>query len=97
MFVEVARRFWGKAPETPVPLKLAPVRPRAKVGLALGSGVARGWAGIGVMRKLMEAGIEPDVIAGTSIGAVVGGSYLAANWMSWKSSPAASRHAAFSR
>lgn len=77
MFVEVARRFWGKAPETPVPLKLEPMRTRAKIGLALGSGVARGWAGIGVMRKLMEAGIAPDVIAGTSIGAVVGGSYLA--------------------
>lgn len=52
-----------------------PARP--KIGLALGSGVARGWAHIGVIRRLIEAGIEPDVVAGTSIGAVVGGCYLA--------------------
>jgi len=80
MFVDVARRFWGGADQTPPPpppLQIAPVRPKARVGLALGSGVARGWAGIGVMRKLIEAGIHPDVVAGTSIGAVVGGSYLA--------------------
>ncbi|MEQ8967250.1 MAG: patatin-like phospholipase family protein [Azospirillaceae bacterium] len=48
-----------------------------RLGLALGGGVARGWAHIGVLRALAEAGIEPDVIAGTSIGAVVGGCYLA--------------------
>jgi NTE family protein len=77
MFVEVARRFWGKTPDAPTPIKLEPYRPRPRIGLALGSGVARGWAGIGVLRKLVEAGIEPDVIAGTSIGAVVGGSHLA--------------------
>lgn len=49
---------------------------RLKVGLALGSGAARGWAHIGVLRALEEAGIEPDVICGTSIGAVVGAAYL---------------------
>jgi len=48
-----------------------------KVGLALGGGSARGWAHIGVLRALNEAGIRPDVIAGTSIGAVVGGCYVA--------------------
>jgi len=44
-----------------------------KIGLALGGGAARGWAHIGVIRALHEAGIVPDIIAGTSMGAVVGG------------------------
>lgn len=48
-----------------------------KVGLALGGGSARGWSHIGVLRALNEAGIFPDIIAGTSIGAVVGGCYVA--------------------
>ena len=48
-----------------------------KIGLALGGGSARGWAHIGVLRALNEAGIYPDIIAGTSIGAVVGGCYVA--------------------
>jgi NTE family protein len=48
-----------------------------KIGLALGGGSARGWAHIGVLRALNEAGIHPDIIAGTSIGAVVGGCYVA--------------------
>src|SRR5690606_24429330 len=47
------------------------------VSLALGGGAARGWAHIGVLRALDEAGIEIDMIAGTSIGALVGGCYLA--------------------
>jgi NTE family protein len=50
---------------------------RVKIGLALGSGAARGWAHIGVLRELADHGIVPDVIAGTSIGAVVGGCYAA--------------------
>lgn len=49
----------------------------APIGLALGSGVARGWAHIGVLRALERANIRPDIIAGTSIGAVVGGCYAA--------------------
>jgi len=48
-----------------------------KIGLALGGGAARGWAHIGVLRALQEAGIEPDIIAGTSMGAVVGGCFSA--------------------
>jgi NTE family protein len=48
-----------------------------KIGLALGGGSARGWAHIGVLRALNAAGIHPDIIAGTSIGAVVGGCYVA--------------------
>jgi NTE family protein len=47
------------------------------IGLALGAGCARGWAHIGVLRALSEAGIHPDVVVGTSIGAVVGGCYVA--------------------
>lgn len=47
-------------------------RGRPTIGLALGSGSARGWAHIGVIRALHEAGIEPDLVAGTSIGAIVG-------------------------
>jgi NTE family protein len=54
-------------------------RPIRKTGisLALGGGCARGWAHIGVLRALDEAGIEISMIAGTSIGALVGGCYLA--------------------
>src|SRR5262245_47435574 len=48
-----------------------------KIGLALGGGSARGWAHIGVLRALNAEGIYPDIIAGTSIGAVVGGCYVA--------------------
>jgi NTE family protein len=47
------------------------------ISLALGGGAARGWAHIGVLRALDEAGIEISMIAGTSIGALVGGCYLA--------------------
>src|SRR5919112_46740 len=52
-------------------------RTRLKIGLALGGGAARGWSHIGVMRTLIQAGIVPDVIAGCSVGAVVGGCYAA--------------------
>lgn len=48
-----------------------------KVGLALGSGSARGWSHIGVIRALTEAGIHVDCVAGTSIGALVGAIYAA--------------------
>ncbi len=48
-----------------------------KIGLALGGGAARGWAHIGVLKALSAAGIQPDIIAGTSIGAVVGGCFAA--------------------
>ena len=46
------------------------------VGLALGSGSARGWAHIGIIQALEEIGVEPQVVAGTSIGALVGGAYV---------------------
>jgi NTE family protein len=47
------------------------------VGLALGGGAARGFAHIGILRSLIAHGIEPHVVVGTSIGAVVGGAYAA--------------------
>lgn len=48
-----------------------------RLGLALGSGSARGIAHIGVLKALAEAGVRPDVITGTSMGAVVGAMYAA--------------------
>ncbi len=48
---------------------------RRKIGLVFGSGSARGWAHIGVIRELATMGIKPDLVAGSSIGAVVGGAY----------------------
>jgi NTE family protein len=47
------------------------------IGLALGSGLARGFAHIGVLKALRRHNIEPRIVAGTSIGALVGGCYLA--------------------
>ena len=45
------------------------------IGLALGSGAARGWAHIGVIHALEEVGIRPAMVAGCSIGALVGSGY----------------------
>ena len=50
-----------------------------KVGLALGSGASRGWAHIGAIRALERYGIEPDIVCGCSVGAVVGAAYAASN------------------
>ncbi|OJU29443.1 MAG: phospholipase [Nitrobacter sp. 62-13] len=50
---------------------------RPVIGLALGGGAARGFAHIGILRSLIAHGIEPNVVVGTSIGAVVGGAYAA--------------------
>jgi NTE family protein len=52
---------------------------KVKLGLALGSGAARGWAHIGVIQQLQRIGIEPDIVCGTSIGALVGAAYMAGN------------------
>lgn len=49
----------------------------SKIGLALGSGSARGWSHIGVIEALLDEGIKPDIICGTSIGAFVGSAYVA--------------------
>jgi NTE family protein len=50
---------------------------RPVIGLALGGGAARGFAHIGIVRALIAHGIVPNVVVGTSIGAVVGGAYAA--------------------
>ena len=50
---------------------------RPRVGLALGSGSARGWAHVGVIRALEAAGIRPDIVCGTSVGAMVAAAYAA--------------------
>ena len=51
------------------------MRRKPRIGLALGSGSARGWAHIGAIRALEARGVKPDVVCGSSIGALVGGAY----------------------
>jgi NTE family protein len=70
-----ARNGDRSAEATTAPLQPAATRP--SIGLALGGGAARGFAHVGVLRTLVAHGIVPDVIVGTSIGAVVGGCYAA--------------------
>jgi NTE family protein len=53
------------------------VKKKPRIGLALGSGSARGWAHIGAIRALEERGVKPDLVCGSSIGALVGGAYAA--------------------
>ena len=77
----ITRRAFGTGGGGPETVLASPrdhePRRKLKIGLALGAGAARGWAHIGVMRVLEREGIVPDVIAGCSIGAVVGGCYAA--------------------
>ncbi len=61
----------GENPEPPP----SPPR-RVRIGLALSGGVARGWGHIGALRGLLNLGIRPDVVVGTSVGALVGAAYL---------------------
>ena len=56
---------------------MALARRAPRLGLALGSGSARGWAHIGVLQVLDEEGIRPDIVCGSSIGALVGAAYAA--------------------
>lgn len=65
-----------QAAPTPAAATAAP-RPAPKVALALGGGAARGFAHIGVIKALEAQGIVPDIIVGTSAGAVVGSLYAA--------------------
>ncbi len=65
-------RLWPGDVQKDAPAVREPV-----IGLALGGGSARGWAHLGILRKLDEAGIRPKIVVGTSIGAVVGGSWAA--------------------
>lgn len=50
-----------------------------KIGLALGGGVVRGFAHVGVLMALEEAGVRADVVTGTSVGSIVG-AFVAAGW-----------------
>ncbi len=64
---------------TTIDLERPPVRAdagRPSIGLVLGSGAARGFAHIGVIQVLVAHGIVPDIIVGTSMGALVGGCYV---------------------
>lgn len=49
------------------------------IGLALGSGASRGWSHIGIIKALLREGIEPDIVCGTSVGAMIGACHLAGN------------------
>ena len=52
---------------------------KLKIGLALGSGASRGWSHIGTIKALLREGIEPDIVCGTSVGAMIGACYLSGN------------------
>ena len=58
-------------------LNMQKIKFDGRIGLALGSGASRGWSHIGIIRSLTEIGVEPDIICGCSIGALVGASYCA--------------------
>jgi NTE family protein len=65
--------FDYRAADAPVPLARVPLlRPRPRLALVLGSGGPRGYAHIGVLRVLEEAGITPDLVVGSSVGALLG-------------------------
>lgn len=67
--------LFRRSPSEPIRVSPAPKKTRPRIGLALGAGVARGWAHIGAVRELVDLGIVPDVVVGASIGAVVGGCF----------------------
>ncbi len=61
------------------PPAVVPVKRLPKIGLALGGGAARGFAHIGVIQVLEEAGIKPDMVTGTSAGSLVAALYASGN------------------
>lgn len=63
-----------------------PASQNIKIGIALGSGSARGLAHIGALQAIEESGIEIDLVAGSSIGALVGAVYAAGNLAALESS-----------
>jgi NTE family protein len=70
----------------PIPqvMKIFPFKKKPVIGIALGSGGARGLSHIGVLEALSEMGIEPDVVSGTSIGSVIGAGYCAGQLEAFK-------------
>jgi NTE family protein len=88
--VAASRRRAAAAATAPAPLRHRPPPPRPpRIGLALGGGAARGFAHIGVIQVLDEAGIRPDLAVGTSAGSLV-----AALWASGLDGAALGRMAA---
>lgn len=75
--------FAASAPPAVLAQGTARGAPGSRLGLALGAGSARGFSHIGVLKALEEAGLKPDVIAGTSAGALVGVFY-AAGYTPWQ-------------
>ena len=59
------------------PFKVREMSSDLKIGVALGSGAARGMSHIGIINALADMGIEPDIVCGTSVGSLVGASYAA--------------------
>src|ERR1700748_1940640 len=72
----VLERLMGRSQASADKIGMGQVR-RPVIGLALGGGAARGFAHIGIVRTLIAHGIVPNVVVGTSIGAVVGGAFAA--------------------
>lgn len=78
MFLNVFSRKTPQEPDRNITVdRQEPKAGTPRIGLALGGGAARGWAHIGILRTLEKAGIRPDVIAGTSMGALAGGAWAA--------------------
>jgi NTE family protein len=71
---ETAAPVVARPPDPPVVAPHPPLRP-PRIGLALGGGAARGFAHIGVIAVLEEAGIRPDLVVGTSAGSLVAALY----------------------
>jgi len=65
----------AKPPEVPAPAPVAAPKPPPRIGLALGGGAARGFAHVGVIQVLEEAGIKPAAVVGTSAGSLVAALY----------------------
>src|ERR1700722_15968612 len=78
--VTFAKEWLRNATDRVQALALEKPRPaggRPRVGLALAGGFARGIAHVGVIRALQNAGVPIDVVAGTSVGALIGACYCA--------------------
>ncbi len=65
--------FDYREPDAPRALATPPtLDPAPRVALVLGSGGPRGYAHVGGLRVLEEVGIEPDLVVGSSVGALIG-------------------------
>ena len=65
----------GPAPESPVASSPSAEKRPVRLGLALGGGAARGFAHVGVIQVLEEAGLQPSLVTGTSAGSLVAALY----------------------